>query len=623
VATQSVSQTFVRFGDFELDMRNGELRRGGVLVKLPPQPSKVLMLLVSRAGEVVPRQEIAKQVWDSDTFVDFEQGLNFAIRQIRAVLDDDADHPRYLETLPKRGYRFAAPVSDPARTSPLEPSSPTITTPARRGAPPYALVFIAIAVVISGTAILGRSYFYRSLTKPSGQPHIQSLAVLPLHNLSNDPQQEYFSDGMTDELITDLARISSVKVISHTSVQRYKETKMTLPEIARQLGVDAVVEGSVMRSGDHVRITAQLIDGRSDQHLWAKSYERDLKDILVLQDDVAQQIAREIGINLIEVEKIKQASDNQVDPAAHEAYLKGSLYASRWNCEGFETAVKYFQESVSKDPTFAPAYSAMADSYFNLADWRCWPLDSTFTKAEAAALKATELNPSSAEAHADLGQLAFYHEWNWSKADAEFTRALELDPNAADTYADYAAFLVSVGRQEEGLAKMRRAHELDPVSEATNMDFVYIFYLTHQYDQGLDQARKTLELYPESYATYYWIGQCYEAKGMPKEAVAAYLHAMSGVPEEAARLRAAYQKHGLPGYWEEDSQWRKREHKPLDPVIEAMYFSHTGEKENALEQLDLAYKQHSDGLQFLKVNPVYDGIRDTSQFKQLVSKLKL
>jgi len=625
VATQSAaSPDVVRFDDYELDLRTGELSRNGVAIRLRPQPSKVLALLVKRAGHIVTRQEIAAELWGSQTFVDFDQGLNFAIRQIRAVLHDDADHPRYLETLPKRGYRFAAPVSSAFTTEPLEIPHPAPPVPQDAKRPARNMFLLAATVLMAATIIFGlRSYFRRTTSGTGAFAHIRSLAVLPLKNLSADPGQEYFSEGITDELITDIAKIDGLRVISHTSVERYKETNRPLPDIARELGVDAVIEGSVTRSGNRIRITAQLIDGRSDQHIWAESYERDLKDVLALQDEVAQQIAGKVGINLTSSEKARMASDNIVDPAAHEAYLKGNLYWSRLSCDGFETAVKFFQEAVTRDPTFAPAYSAMADAHFKLADWRCLSMNENFAQAEAAARKAVDLDPNLAQAHVVLGKLAFYHEWNWANADAEFSRAIELDPGAADNYITYSIFLVSMGKNDQALAMMRKGYELDPISEITNIHYVYVLYLAHRYDEAIELAKKSLELYPHSYALYAWLGACNEMKGNPPEAVTAYLQSFAGLPDEAALLKAAYQRGGLRAYWQEIFEWKKREKRPLDPVQEALYYSHLGNKNDVLQQLNLAYQQHSDGLQFLKVEPVYDNLRGDPRFNDLLARLRL
>jgi TolB-like protein/DNA-binding winged helix-turn-helix (wHTH) protein len=324
VSSQPSSSPVVRFADCEFDLRTGELRRNGTSLKLQPQPAKVLALLLSRPGEIVTRQDLSQQVWGSETFVDFEQGLNYAIRQIRSALQDDAEHARFLETLPKRGYRFTAAVTSSSPPT-IEPPAPVahLSEP-RKVVLRYALAFLA-AVGLAGALILvmDLGHLRQRLTGKARIPRIDSLAVLPLHNLSHDPEQEYFSDGMTDELITDLAKFGTFRVISHTSVERYRDTKRSLPEIARELGVDAVVEGTVTKSGDRVRITAQLIEARSDRHLWAESYERDLRDVLAMQNELSRDIATEIQIKVTAQGKIPVAGGRLVNPEAHEALLKG------------------------------------------------------------------------------------------------------------------------------------------------------------------------------------------------------------------------------------------------------------------------------------------------------------
>ena len=315
MTTQSTSHE-IRFGEYAIELRSGELRRNGAVQKLQPQPAKVLAILVSRAGEVVTRQELADQVWDSGTYVDFEHGLNYAIRQIRSVLEDDAVQPRFLETIPKRGYRFIAPVSSPTSTGQAVPPVVAPVEMLHARTPSNKILHTAAAVVLA--AIMGLTWYVRSsFVHQASASQIRSLAVLPLRNLSNDPSQEYFSDGMTDELITDLAKSGGLRVISHTSVERYKGTKLALPEIARELGgVDAVGEGTVLRSGDRVRITAQLIDGRSDQHLWADSYERRLRDVLSTENEVSQSIAETIKLKLSPGEKASLAAARPVNPEA-------------------------------------------------------------------------------------------------------------------------------------------------------------------------------------------------------------------------------------------------------------------------------------------------------------------
>lgn len=625
---QRSSSAPVRFGAFQLDLRTAELRRDQTSIKLQPQPAKILVLLVSRAGELVTREELAEQVWGAETFVDFEQGLNFAIRQIRAALEDERGHPQFVETVPKKGYRFIAPVENGFEKS-QEVSAPEAPIDrayeSRSGAtqrPKWSGWQLLIASVALFVIFLVGFFERQRVFQTNQSQSVQSLAVLPFRNLSGDPEQEYFSDGMTDQLITDLAKAGRLKVISHTSVETYKTAKSPLPQIARELGVDAIIEGTVIRSGDRIRITAQLIDARSDRHLWAESYERPVEDVIALQSQVAQQIVMHVGISLTATDRERLAKMSTIDPAANEAYLKGKYYWNQLSCSGYTKALDYFQQAVSKDPHYASAYFGLADTYFNLADMRCWPQDDAFAKSKAAALKAVELDPESADAHAELGELAFYREWDWRTTEKEFNRALDLDPNNAGAHASYSIYLVSMGRQEEGLAEIRKAHELDPISQITNMMFTYVFYLAHQYDQCIDQANKALELHPDSTGTYHWLAQCYEQKGMPQEAIAAYLRATSGLTDEVPRLRAGYDKGGLPGYWEEFRQWMKR-NRPLDPVQEALICSRAGEKERALTLLGLAHRQHSDGLQFLNVEPAYDGIRDDPRFKKLVARLNL
>jgi TolB-like protein/Tfp pilus assembly protein PilF len=475
------------------------------------------------------------------------------------------------------------------------------------------------AVLLAGGFLVVRGHWRRL---SATNRNVSSLAVLPLRNLSGDSDQEYFSEGVTDELITDLAKITRLRVISHTSVEHYKNTNETLPEIARELGVDAIVEGTIMRAGGRVRITAQLIDARRDQHLWADSYERDLRDVLELQGDVAKQIAKEIGIQLSSTEETRLGrTERSVDPSAHEAYLKGVFFFDLASCRDFENALSYFQRSITRDPSFAPAYAGMADAYFSIGDWRCWHVP-PFEKAQAMALKAIELEPSNARAHAVLAKVGFARDWNRVGPAQQFTLALDLDPNDASIHSYYGNFLVAIGQQEAGLAEERKAQELDPLSEKTNDNYTWTLYLAHRFDAAVAIAKHSLSVTP-AYGQYYWMGQCYERKGLPDQAIEYYLKAFSGMPEELPFRRAAFQKGGLKGYWQEDERLRRRRQEEIDAVYEAMYYAHEGENDKAIEQLQLAYQQHSDGLQYLKVEPVYDGLRDDPRFKELVAKVGL
>jgi TolB-like protein/DNA-binding winged helix-turn-helix (wHTH) protein len=611
LATPAKAREIVRFGEYELDCRTVELRRNGSALKLQPQPAKILFILVNRAGEIVSRQELAQLVWGSDTYVDFEHGLNFAIRQIRAMLEDDPEQPRFVETIPKRGYRFIAAVTAPTRPEPssAEPSDP------RKIHRSLLLAVVAVAVIVASVAA---TYLWRR--KESANHKIDSVAVLPLRNLSADPEQEYFSEGMTDQLITDLARVGKLQVISHTSVERYRDGKRSLPEIARELGVDAIVEGSIMRSGNRVRITVQLIDARSDQHVWADSYEGDFRDLLALQDEVSRKIASEIGSSLTPDEK-SDATKRTVNPAAYESYLKASSYFDHTTCVSFEQALVYYQDAVAKDPHFAPAQSGLADTYYTLGDFPCRQL-APYQEAEAASLKALALEPGNAEAHAVLAKIAFSRDWNWSKAAQEFSTAVQLDPNDAGIHSDYGIYMVAMGHEEQGLAEERKAQVLDPLSERTNLWNTMSLYMTRHYDEMIDHAQHALTFFP-SYGENYWLGEGYEKKGMPDKAIEFYLKAMAGEPDEVPLRRAAYQKNGLPGYWQEEERILRKKYSKFRPVRQAEYYAHRGMKDEAIEQLQLAYKQHASGLELLKAHPVYDGLRDDPRFKELLVRLRL
>jgi TolB-like protein/Flp pilus assembly protein TadD len=549
------------------------------------------------------------------------------VNKLREALGDDAENPRFIETLPRYGYRLISPVEVlEANGECAEAEIPPVPPPRRRRT---ALWIGLPSLVVAGivlTCIFAFDWFHiRSrLVGGAGARHIGSLAVLPLRNLSNDPQQEYFSDGMTDELITALAKLKSLKVISHTSVDRYKDGKRTLPDIARELGVDAVVEGAVMRSGDRVRITAQLIDARSDQHLWAESYERDLKDVLSLQDEVAGQIAVQVGIKVADGKQTGVAPTRQVDPEAHEAYLKGNFYWNRSNCEGSQKGLSYYQQAVAKDPTFAAAYVGVAQAYFTLGDWHCSPYEEAFSKSKAAALMALELDPTLGPAHTWLGTLALFHDWNWDNAEREYGQAIQLNPNYAPAHILYALFLVSMAKQKEGLAEMRKALELDPTAEFTNMVSVHILYLARQYDKAIDHAKNAIQLYPDSSGTYFWLGVAYERKGMYGQAVEAYLKSKSlegAKPEELDAFRNAYQKSGIRGYWQRVRDTVNGDGSETCSM--SSIYALLGETERIIDYLNQAFQKRCPSIRALKVDSFYDNLRGDPRFQDLLARLQL
>src|ERR1700757_705958 len=521
------------FGTFELDLRAGELRKHGLRIRLQEQPFLVLATLLEHPGEVVTREEIEKKLWPADTFVDFDHGLNKTINKIREALGDSAESPRFVETVARRGYRFLAEVKA-ADTVPVHRAESTTQPHPGAEAPEHAglagklathkpvpaplawkiSVFVVLLVMVS----LATWKLY-SWKHPS--PIIRSLAVLPLESLSSDPSQDYFADGMTDELISDLGQISALRVISRTSVMGYKRVRKLLPQIARELDVDAVVEGTVLRSGDQVRITAQLIEASSDKHLWSQSYEGQLRDTLALQNQVAQAIADQIRINLNSQERAALKNVRIVNPQAYESYLKGRYFWNKRTADGLKVALAYFDQAIAEDPKYAPSYSGLADTYALLGDWQYAAMTpkEALPKAKAAATKALELDGALGEAHNSLAFVLDGFDWDFDSAGKEFQRAIELNPGYATAHHWYAWHLSLVGQNEQAIVEMKKAENLDPLSIIINADLAELLVLAHSYDESIGQSRKTLEMDPNFALAHNQLGQAYLQKQMPDEAI--------------------------------------------------------------------------------------------------------
>jgi TolB-like protein/DNA-binding winged helix-turn-helix (wHTH) protein/tetratricopeptide (TPR) repeat protein len=478
----------LRFGVFELDRRSGELRREGMRVRLQGQPLRILEALLDARGEPVTREALRQRLWPDETFVDFDNGLNRAVSRLRAALGDEADNPRFIETLERRAYRFIAPVGAPEPA--LEVSTPPI--PRRRRA-------IWLGVALSAAALtallIALAPALQRRAAPAGGIPIRSLAVLPLANLTGDPAQDYFSDGMTDALITNLASWPALRVISRQSVMRYKGSAKPLPEIARELGVEGVVEGSVVRSAGRVRITAQLIHAPTDRHLWAHSYERRLEDVLALQDEVSRAIAEEVRITVTTDSARRPARARAVNPEAYDAYLLGRHHWRQRSPQSLEKAIAYFQTAIAKDPGFAPAYEGLATTYGPRLIYGDAAPSPGQVEMKAAALKALELDPGLGEARAALAS-ALENEWDWDGAEREYRRAIEIDPNATVGHTSYSTYLYALGRFEESLAQRRRAFELDPLDVTVNRGMARGLDATGQDEAALAQWNRTLELDP-------------------------------------------------------------------------------------------------------------------------------
>ena len=512
-------------GRFQLDLVRYQLLDGSRSVHLERQPMELLILLVKRRGELVSREEIAAQLWSNGVFVDADQSINRAMRKLRLALHEDPDHPKFVETVVGKGYRFTGDIritglaSERFQSSTSKPDDssivPAFGEPHRSS---RRIIFSAVLLILSAASIAATWFLSRHRTA-SPAPRFQSIAVLPLENLSGDPDQEYFAEGMTEALTTELAQISALKVISHTSVVQYKGTKKSLPQIAKELSVDAVVEGAVERAGDKVEITVQLIQAPSDHHLWAKSYERDLRDVLDLQREVTHSITDEIQAKLTPPEKAHLASARPIDPEAYEDYLKGRFLLEKGDVR---KSIAYFQEAIQKHPNYALAYAGLANSYISLGlPWGgdLSPKD-VLPQAKAAARKALEIDDSVGQAHLALARVIQLYDWDWPAVEKEYRRAVDLNPNDDMAHAWYGEYLQEMGRNEEAFVQMRQAMTLDPLNPGGANELGYAFYTARQYDQAIRAFQKALQLEPDYVDAHEGLGWVYEEKKMYREAIA-------------------------------------------------------------------------------------------------------
>jgi len=632
----------VRFGTFEVALQSGELRKAGVKVRVQQQPMKLLEILLERPGEVITREELRSRVWANESFGDFDQAVNIAIAKLRSALGDSAENPRYIETLPKRGYRFIADVAvvdtgaaptkrpesgagDPHGTEfeqQLQSAGLTVTSKPRRW--PTHRVIVAVALGLS-LVIFAVWLFHSRGLPPTG---IRSLAVLPLDNLSGDPTQEYFTDGMTDELITDLAQIRALRVISRTSVMGYKGVRKPLPEIARELNVDAVVEGTVLRFGDQVRITAQLIQAPTDEHLWADSYEGNLRDTLALQKKVATKIAEQIRIEVTPQEQAALRSVKAINPDAYENYLKGRFFWNKRSADGLKKAVDYFSQAIAEDPNYAAAYSGLADAYALSGDWQYAVMTpkEAMPRAKAAAMKALELDDNLGEAHASLAFCLDGFDWNFEAADREFRRAIELNPGYATAHHWYSWHLSLLGRNSDAIAEMRRAENLDPLSLIINADLAELLLIAHFPDESIEQSRKTIEMDPHFAFAHNQLAQAYLEKHMFVDAIAELQTAIQISGESAifsanlARAYAATNRKAEAVQLLNDLKKRSSSTYAHATAI-AMIYTALDDKDQAMASLEKGYEERFNPGVLLR--PCFDPLRSDPRFQNLVRRVGL
>jgi TolB-like protein/DNA-binding winged helix-turn-helix (wHTH) protein/Flp pilus assembly protein TadD len=610
----------VRFGIFQLDLTARELHKAGVKVKLQDQPFRVLALLVDHAGQVVTREELRQRVWPTNVYVDFDQGLNNAIKKVREALGDSADSPRFVETVARHGYRFVAPVSaDPQR--PAEPrfrlGSGTLRT--------------AAVIGLATASLFAASYWawHGSATRARPPSEKVILAVLPFDNLSGDPDQEFFSDGLTEEMIAQLGKLNPERltVIARGSVAKYKGSSLAVNEIGRELRADYLVQGSVRRAPDRVRITVHLVQVPDQTDLWADSYDRELKDMLTLQDSVARTIANQIHITLAPGQQSRPAPRPNLDPDAYEAYLKGRYYWNKRTAEGIQRALVYFQQAIDKDPSYGAAYSGLADCN-SVLTWHGFTAPAeTLPKAHAAALKAVEIDPQSAEAHASLA-LVLHNKWDWPGAETEFKRALQLDPRYANAHHWYGDYLSVRGRHEEALIEARRALDLDPLNLMIGTWLGLRYYLARQYDGALEQSRNTLELDPNFAAAHLVLGETYVQMGFDQKGLAELQSAASLSGDSPLYLAQVAVAHARAGRKTEALQIIARlqtisSKRYVSPYGLAQIYAALNDKEQTFKWLQIAYDDRAVWMTYLAVDPVFDGFRSDQRFQDLLRRVRL
>ena len=628
----------LRFGAFEVDLRAGELRKQGLKIRLQEQPFRVLAMLLERPGEIITRDELRSRLWSAETFVDFDHGVNKAVNRIREAIGDSATSPRFIETVARRGYRFVAdvaPVEEPRDAElealsdgrpPLEPDrQPSAAQPARpwRAWRVWSIAGLVVALAsIAGIVVWGR----RSHASPAAP--IQSLAVLPLDNLSGDASQEYFADGMTDELIATLSQISALRVISRTSAMLYKHARKPLLQIGRELNVDAVIEGAVFRSGSQVRITAELVDARDDKHLWSESYDGDLRDTLTLQHEVARAIAEQIRISLNARERAALRQDKVVDPQAYEAYLKGRYFWNKRTGDDFRKASEFFNQAIERDPGYARAFSGLADTYALMGDWEYGVLapKEALPRAKAAAIKALELDNTLGEAHTSLAFLLDAFDWDVTSAETEFRRAIELNPGYATAHHWYAWHLSVRGRNREAIAEMRKAQTLDPLSLIINADFAELLVIAGSTEEAIEQSRKTIELNADFPLAHNQLGVAYLASGRRAEAVGELQRAVQlsgGSPTCTANLARAFADSGRT----EEARHllgdlKKRSQSGYSNATEiATVYAALGDHAEAMNWLDKAYGERFNPSALLR--PGFDALRGDQRFQDLERRVGL
>jgi len=640
IATSPNQPPVVRFGVFEVDVTAGEVRKSGLRQKLTGQPFQLLQALLERPGEVVTRDELRQRIWPENTFVDYELALKKAVNRLREVLGDSAESPHFIETVPRRGYRFIGGIATPSATPEFGQQSPVVTETLAPSASTVRDTSRFLGKLIAGFAFLAVAGILLWLNAgklrtrifaTSRAAEIHSIAVLPFKNLSKDPEQEFFVDGMTDELITDLAKFSQLRVISHTSVMPYKGVGKSLGAIAGELNVDAIIEGTVLRSGNRVRVTAQLLGASPERHLWADSYQGDLADVLSLQDRVARSIAREIRVSLTPEEQGHRANMQPSDPEAYDAYVRGRYYASQLDPEGLEKAVVNFSRAIELQPRYARAYADLAETYCWQVGMAMVPPQDGLLKARQAAINALELDDTLGQAHSSLAWVKYAYEWNFPEAEKEFHHSLQLNPNASWPLLWYGMYLAQANRIEESLSAMKRVQQVDPLSPVVNSLALTPMLTGRDFNAATEGGLKMLEMDRNNGVARWLVNTAYERKGDFSKAIDLQedTAVFYGEPKESAArrfepLRRSYHSLGPMGYWRANLQQNlsQRRKTPSDPYGLAVLYARVGDKQKALAMLEKAYQARSQNLIYwMRTDPAFDSIRADPKYAELVRRV--
>jgi TolB-like protein/DNA-binding winged helix-turn-helix (wHTH) protein len=626
-----------KFGPYHAKTDDLELRKNGIRIRLQPKPFQVLKVLLERAGQSVGREELKALLWAPDIFVDFDHGLNTAVNKIREALSDSAEEPRYIETL-VNGYKFIGEISEQSERTVVAIAPVAASPPAASllAGPPepraeiawrqrYLAPSVGLACLIAVVVLV-----FRTAPKVFGTSAaaVQSVAVLPLKNLSGDPSQEYFSDSMTDELITQLAKISSLNVPSAGSVVRYKNRPASASEIRQDLNVDAFLEGSVLRTGDKIRVTAQLIDARTDRHIWAENYQGDLRDVLVLQNDIATAIAHNVKAKIAPVDSPTVSAPRQVDPRAYDAYIRGRGYWLRNNTPNdvpgdIEKSRDLFQQAILYDPSFARAYSGLADYYGMQAAYGVIPAGEGWRKSEEASRKALALDDRLAAAHGSLAAKLMTYDWNWAGAEREIQRGLELDTHDALLHVLYSLLLSYTGRFDQSIVEAQRAEELDPLAQRFALQRALRF--SRRFDLFLTEVDKAFAQDPAG--IHRERARVYQARKQHAEEVheTDQQLRLEGCVPCADRLARAYARNGYSGWLQARLNSLKEVAADGSPTTfeRAELYAELGNADMAMRYLEQGYREHTIELVRLQLNPAYDDMRTDPRFQNMVHRIGL